>query len=32
MPEPVRAAGGVLYRPAGDGIEVCLVHRPRYDD
>jgi 8-oxo-dGTP diphosphatase len=29
---PVRAAGGVLYRPAGDGIEVCLVHRPRYDD
>jgi 8-oxo-dGTP diphosphatase len=32
MPEVVRAAGGVLYRPAGDGIEVCLVHRPRYDD
>jgi 8-oxo-dGTP diphosphatase len=32
MPEPVRAAGGVLFRPAGDGIEVCLVHRPRYDD
>jgi 8-oxo-dGTP pyrophosphatase MutT (NUDIX family)/phosphohistidine phosphatase SixA len=32
MPEAVRAAGGVLYRPAGDGIEVCLVHRPRYDD
>ncbi|MEV6298581.1 NUDIX hydrolase [Actinoplanes sp. NPDC051861] len=32
MPEPVRAAGGVLYRPGADGIEVCLVHRPRYDD
>jgi len=32
MPVPVHAAGGVLYRPAGDGIEVCLVHRPRYDD
>ncbi|WP_433297124.1 NUDIX hydrolase [Actinoplanes sp. CA-030573] len=32
MPEPIRAAGGVIHRPAGDGIEVCLVHRPRYDD
>jgi 8-oxo-dGTP pyrophosphatase MutT (NUDIX family) len=32
MPDPVRAAGGVLYRRAGDTIEVCLVHRPRYDD
>lgn len=30
---PVRAAGGVVWRPAGPGgIEVCLVHRPRYDD
>ena len=28
----VRAAGGVLWRAAGDGIEVLLVHRPRYDD
>jgi STE24 endopeptidase len=28
----VRAAGGVVWRPAGDGIEVLLVHRPRYDD
>ena len=28
----VRAAGGVLHRPAADGLEVCLVHRPRYDD
>lgn len=32
MPDPVRAAGGVLYRRAGDTVEVCLVHRPRYDD
>jgi 8-oxo-dGTP diphosphatase len=24
----VRAAGGVLWRPAGDGIEICVVHRP----
>ncbi|GIE84047.1 NUDIX hydrolase [Actinoplanes regularis] len=33
MLEPVRAAGGVLYRPGADGMpEVCLVHRPRYDD
>jgi 8-oxo-(d)GTP phosphatase len=32
MAQPVRAAGGVLYRPSGDGLEVCLVHRPRYDD
>jgi 8-oxo-dGTP diphosphatase len=33
MPEPVRAAGGVLYRTGATGVpEVCLVHRPRYDD
>jgi 8-oxo-dGTP pyrophosphatase MutT (NUDIX family)/phosphohistidine phosphatase SixA len=32
MADPVAAAGGVLCRPAGAGIEVCLVHRPRYDD
>lgn len=25
---PVRAAGGVLWRPAGTGIEICVVHRP----
>ncbi|MGI5213606.1 NUDIX hydrolase [Plantactinospora sp. CA-290183] len=30
--KPVRAAGGVVWRPSGSGIEVCLVHRPRYDD
>ncbi|MFH8872159.1 NUDIX hydrolase [Streptomyces griseus] len=30
----VLAAGCVLWRraPDGRGIEVCLVHRPRYDD
>ena len=28
----VRAAGGVVWRPAGQGVEVLLVHRPRYDD
>ncbi|MBO0850387.1 MAG: NUDIX hydrolase, partial [Pseudonocardia sp.] len=29
----VVAAGAVLWRPApGDGTEVALVHRPRYDD
>ncbi|MEU7901892.1 bifunctional NUDIX hydrolase/histidine phosphatase family protein [Actinoplanes sp. NPDC049118] len=31
-PEPVRAAGGVLWRPAGDSIEVCVVHRPYLRD
>ena len=30
--EPVRAAGGVLWRPADGTVEVALVHRPRYDD
>jgi 8-oxo-dGTP pyrophosphatase MutT (NUDIX family) len=29
----VRAAGGAVWRRAGDGaVEVVLVHRPRYDD
>ena len=29
---PVRAAGGVVWRPVGEGIEVLLVHRPEYHD
>jgi 8-oxo-dGTP diphosphatase len=30
---PVRAAGGIVWRPrSGGGVELCLVHRPRYDD
>src|SRR4051794_28298608 len=28
----VKASGGVVYRRADDGIEILLVHRPRYDD
>ena len=32
MDGTVRAAGAVLWRPAADGIEVCVVHRPHYDD
>ena len=32
MADEVRAAGAVVWRAAGDGIEVCVVHRPRYDD
>jgi len=33
-PQPVRAAGGVAWRPAtgGDGIEICVVHRPYLQD
>ncbi|MEV4492794.1 NUDIX hydrolase [Micromonospora coxensis] len=32
-PVGIRAAGGVAWRPdAGGGVEVCLVHRPRYGD
>jgi 8-oxo-dGTP diphosphatase len=33
-PRVVEAAGGVLWRPAvgGAGVEVALVHRPKYDD
>jgi 8-oxo-(d)GTP phosphatase len=30
--ERILAAGGVLWRPVAAGIEVCVVHRPRYDD
>ncbi|NDZ82150.1 NUDIX hydrolase [Streptomyces sp. SID10853] len=30
---PVRAAGCVLWRRApGGALEICLVHRPKYDD
>jgi 8-oxo-dGTP pyrophosphatase MutT (NUDIX family) len=28
----VRAAGGVVWRPAANGVEVLLVHRPRHRD
>jgi 8-oxo-dGTP diphosphatase len=28
----VRAAGGVLLRDAADGIEVAVIHRPKYED
>ncbi|MEU0150780.1 NUDIX hydrolase [Micromonospora fulviviridis] len=31
-PVRIRAAGGVVWRPAARGVEVCLVHRPRYGD
>jgi 8-oxo-dGTP diphosphatase len=34
MNETVRAAGCVLWRraPAAGGVEIALVHRPKYDD
>lgn len=32
MTEALLSAGGVLWRPAAQGIEVLLVHRPKYDD
>jgi 8-oxo-dGTP diphosphatase len=28
----IRAAGGVLWRTGADGVEIAVVHRPRYDD
>ena len=28
----VRAAGGVVWRRGGAGVELVVVHRPRYDD
>ncbi len=28
----VEAAGGVVVRPGPDGVELCVVHRPRYGD
>ena len=30
--EAVRAGGGLVQRVASNGVEVLLVHRPRYDD
>lgn len=30
--EEIRAAGAVLYRDAGPGVEVAVIHRPRHDD
>jgi len=32
--EVIEAAGAVLWRPASDsaGVEIALVHRPKYDD
>jgi 8-oxo-dGTP diphosphatase len=31
-PDVVRAAGGVVTRQGDDGLQVLVVHRPRYDD
>lgn len=29
----MQAAGGVVYRPGRDnGVEILVIHRPRYDD
>lgn len=28
----IEAAGAVLWRPAERGVEIALIHRPRYDD
>lgn len=30
--ELVRAAGGIIWKQAGEALQVLLVHRPRYDD
>jgi 8-oxo-dGTP diphosphatase len=30
--DEVLAAGGVPWRRGGDGLEVLVVHRPKYDD
>lgn len=32
MTDVVHAAGAVLWRPAGAGVEVCVVHRPGLAD
>ena len=28
----IRAAGGIVCRSGGNGVEVLIVHRPAYDD
>ena len=30
--EHIRAAGGLVWRLGGEGVELALVHRPAYDD
>jgi 8-oxo-dGTP pyrophosphatase MutT (NUDIX family) len=30
--DPIRAAGGVLWKPSAGGPLYCVVHRSRYDD
>jgi 8-oxo-dGTP diphosphatase len=30
--DEIRSAGAVVWRPAGRGAQVLLVHRPKYDD
>lgn len=32
MADAIQAAGAVLWRPSAAGVEVCVVHRPQYDD
>lgn len=30
--EVIEAAGGILWRKTPHKIEICIVHRPKYDD
>ncbi|GAB1642655.1 NUDIX hydrolase [Krasilnikovia sp. MM14-A1259] len=32
MTAPIRAAGGIVWRPSPDGMQICVVHRPGLDD
>lgn len=32
MKKKVMAAGGVIWRQSADGIELVVIHRPKYDD